>query len=560
MRRALTILAVLAVVGVAVVLTGATEDSPTGSTYKLEFDNAFGLVEGGDFRIGGVKAGQTTGLKLVEHKRGRPTAEVEATIQEPGFADLREDATCDVRPQSLIGEYFVDCQAGTSKRKLPTDGSGRIKLERTTSTIPTDLVNNVFREPYRERFRLILSTLGTGLAGRPQDVQAVLKRAHPGLRDTSRVLNVLAKQNKVIENFIVDADTTIEALEGNKTDVARWVEVSGRTAEITATRREALRQTFSKLPGLLDELTPTMASLEDLVDEQTPLLSDLERAAPSLTRFLTLLGPFAEASQPALKSLGEASEVGTRAFRRGSEEVKELRNLSKEAGPLAKPLRQFLQTMDDRRYAIDTDPRAKNAAPPAPDPTAIPGSGGFTGLEAIWNYPFWQTLSVNNRDSRGATLRLGLTADLDCSLLKTEIRTAADKNVFRKCGAFMGPYVPGITAPDFTDPGFQPAVKLDNKDGENKVTDAPVEQPTAQPKDGQPDAQPAPGTPDISRPQLKLPPELEKLLDGVKLPGSDKGVVPDVQERLETLLQPNQGQGQPQQPAPDRLLDFLLRP
>ena len=40
-------------------------------TYKIVFDNAFGLVEGGDFRVGGVKAGKTTKFEVAE-AQGRP--------------------------------------------------------------------------------------------------------------------------------------------------------------------------------------------------------------------------------------------------------------------------------------------------------------------------------------------------------------------------------------------------------------------------------------------------------------------------------------------------------
>ena len=79
------------------------------------------------------------------------------------------------------------------------------------------------------------------------------------------------------------------------------------TAEITATRREELRQTFRKLPGLPRRADPTMARLGELTDQQIPLLADAQRAAPSLDTFLSLLGPFANASRPAIKSLGKTS-------------------------------------------------------------------------------------------------------------------------------------------------------------------------------------------------------------------------------------------------------------
>ncbi len=369
-------LAVLGVCAGAFVLAGASDQKADGTTYRIVFDNAFGLTKGGDFRVGGVNAGQTTGFD-VEKKQGEsPKAVVIAEITKPGFGDFRENATCDIRPQSLIGEYYVDCQPGTSEKPLPDN---TVQVEQTTSTIPTDLVNNIMRRPYRERFRLIIAELGTGLAGRPDDLQEVLRRAHPGLRETSKVLRILGDQNQVIKNFIADSDTVVLELERNKRDVVRWVREAGDAAEISATRRNELRAGFQRFPEFLDELRPTMARLGELADEQTPLMADLQRAAPDLDTFFTRLGPFAEASRPAVRSLGEAGEVGVRAFREGRQEVAELRKLAAGSPALAKPLRQFLQTIDDRKRAIENDPRAKASAPPAPDPTAIPGEGGFTG-------------------------------------------------------------------------------------------------------------------------------------------------------------------------------------
>jgi D-arabinose 1-dehydrogenase-like Zn-dependent alcohol dehydrogenase len=103
------------------------------------------------------------------------------------------------------------------------------------------------------------------------------------------VLKILGDQNRVIENFIRDSDTVVAELEARKDEVSRFIVEAGETAEISATRREELRQTFNKLPGFLGELTPTMARLEDLADEQIPLLRDARRAAPDLDAFLKLL-------------------------------------------------------------------------------------------------------------------------------------------------------------------------------------------------------------------------------------------------------------------------------
>ena len=547
MRRLLAFGAVAAALAAAFLLTGASVKNKK-RTYKVEFDNAFGLVEGGDFRVGGVRAGKTPSFTVRKQKGHHPLAVATAEINQPGFDDFRADASCDIKPQSLIGEYYVDCQPGTSKKKLPTDGSGTVRVTHTTSTIPIDLVNNIMRRPYRERLRFIINELGTGLAGRPQDLQAVLRRAHPGLRETSRVLRILGNQNQVIQNFIRDSDTVIGELNGNRRDVVRWVQAAGRTAEISATRSQAIREGLRRLPTFLGELRPTMARLEDLIDAQSPLLGELRAASPSLRVFFERLGPFSQASRPALRTLGDASTAGTRAFRAGAQEIAELNALAPKAKPAFKPLRQFLQTMDDRRRAVDSnDNRAAVDGPPGHDPTHV-GSGakkGWTGLEAIWNYPFWQGQSLNGYDQVGHLLRLSVFGDPECAQIQTDLHPNTnphDKEVFDKCSQWLGPNLPGITAPDFT---------------QNPATLAKMEREARQPasrvgerrQPGQVQAGPLPGQRDVSKPQVTLPPRVKKLLDQL---------APSKSGRPQPPSAPNVG-GAASDPQTDQgVLDFLL--
>jgi phospholipid/cholesterol/gamma-HCH transport system substrate-binding protein len=552
------ILVVLGICAGAFVLAGASDKGPEGKSYKIMFDNAFGLTKGGDFRVGGVTAGKTTDFSVSKQKGESPKAVVTAEVTKPGFGDFRTDASCEIRPQSLIGEYYVDCQPGQSEERLK-DG-GTVPVEQTSSTIPTDLVNDIMRRPYRERFRLLITELGTGLAGRPDDLQEVLRRAHPGLRETSKVLRILGDQNQVIQDFITDSDTVVNELEKNKRDVVHWVEEAGDTAEISATRRRELRAQFERFPEFLDELRPTMARLGELADEQTPLLADLHDAAPDLDTFLTRLGPFAEASRPAVKSLGEAGDVGRRAFREGKEEVAELRQLAVNAPPFAKPLRQFLQTLDDRKRAIENDVRAKKSAPPALDPTAISGDGGFTGMEAVWNYFFWQTLSINMLDDDAHMLRASLTAVPDCIMFRnTPPKGPEDQKTFERCNSYLGPNQPGIYSPDPLDDGSNPnAARLRAESGQ------PPSRAGEQRGEGMPEAGPLPGQPDLSRPQITLPPGVQDLLDNLtprQRRRLDQGDLPTNPDELQRELE----QIAPSAPPVDsqtsgQLLDYLLAP
>src|SRR3954470_18512587 len=119
----------------AFVLAGAKSTTPKGLKFKIQFNNAFGLAEGGDLKIAGVTAGKTKKFDIT--KGPRPKAVVDAEITKPGMVDLRADANCDIRPQSFIGEYYVDCNPGAAKKHLQSGAT--IDVKHTTSTIPADL-------------------------------------------------------------------------------------------------------------------------------------------------------------------------------------------------------------------------------------------------------------------------------------------------------------------------------------------------------------------------------------------------------------------------------------
>jgi phospholipid/cholesterol/gamma-HCH transport system substrate-binding protein len=552
-RRVLAVIGVIGACVALVVLTGAGSGS-SGTKIQIQFDNAFGLSNGGDLKIGGVRAGKTTSFDITDTTP--PKAIVNAEVTEPGFDSFRKDATCEVRPQSLIGEYYVDCQPGKSKQPLPHNV---VPVTQTHSTVPIDLINNIMRRPYRERLRLIIGELGAGLAGRPQDLNEVIRRASPALDQTSRVLKILGNQNKVIQDFITNSDTVVKSLDQKKAELKRWVVESEKASAATASRREALRQQFQKLPTFLAELQPTMQKLGALTDEQTPLLRDLQRAAPSLNTFLTRIGPFSDASRPSVKSLGDASVTGKRALIDSAQEVAQLRDLAAEAPGMAKPLRQFLQSLDNRDRSVDSNPLAAKLAPPAPDPTSNAKGKGFTGFEAFWNYVYWQTLAINGYDDIGHMLRvLGIVGQ--CQEYRTGGDYAKEKALYDRCNSWTGPYQPGVTAKDPT---------------RGKYTAASAGGPSADSKGGGPgglslpgrgaptqdNAKPQPGQTFLSKPQVTLPPELQNLIDslpksvGEQLPKVDslKDLPPEVQQQLPQL--PQSGNG-----SADQLLNYLLGP
>ncbi|HEY0344855.1 MAG TPA: MCE family protein, partial [Solirubrobacteraceae bacterium] len=117
MRRALLIgLLLIAAGGATFAVTVTATGSADPQTYTVVLDNAFGLTPGVDLRSPGVKVGKVSRLD-VQRKTGRALATIE--VDRPDFAGFRKDVFCEVKPQSLIGEYYLDCAPGRSSEPAP---------------------------------------------------------------------------------------------------------------------------------------------------------------------------------------------------------------------------------------------------------------------------------------------------------------------------------------------------------------------------------------------------------------------------------------------------------
>ncbi|HVE68473.1 MAG TPA: MlaD family protein, partial [Solirubrobacteraceae bacterium] len=324
MRRVAVIVVVLSALTVALLGTGAGDEK---RSYKVRaiFDNAVSTIPGEDVKIAGVNVGKITALDVTRDKKAAITLE----ITEPGFQDFRRDATCTIRPQSLIGEKFVECtptQPRAVGQPLPPplpkiesgDGKGEhlLPVSQTSTPVDIDLINNIMRRPYAERLSIILGELGTAVAGRGQDLNETIRRANPALRETDRVLKLLADQNRVLADLARNSDTVLAPLAREREAVADSFAQSAAVARATAERGEDLEANFERLPTFLRELRPTMVRLGALSDQATPVLADLGAQAPAINRLVRQLGPFADAARPALRTLGEAAEIGGPALTR----------------------------------------------------------------------------------------------------------------------------------------------------------------------------------------------------------------------------------------------------
>jgi len=440
MRRILTGISILLATGALIVVGGAgSTASGSDPTYKIELDNAFGLASGEQFKVAGVPAGTITSVDL-----DQKTMHALVTIQvtESGFGSFRSDAFCESRPQSLIGEYFLNCDPGHSGSTLAPGST--IPVSQTQSTIPADLLQDIMRMPYRERLTLIINELGAAVAGNAQNLQAALQRAVPALTQTDNLLNLLANDSHTLQDLTATANSLVTALANHSGDVQRFIDQANNIATETATQQVALKGTFHDLPGFLEQLRPALQKLGAATDANTPVLDNLNASAGQIDTLLTVLPSFSNAARPAIRSLGQASVTGRVAVIAARPTVRHLNTFAKSLPELAQNLAIVLHALDDRSRAVEKDPRS-------------PGGQGYTGLEALLQYVFNQTLDLVYLGPWGHVQAINIFVSPSCSAYATPGTVANNLKLsgpsYRQCYAFLGPNQPAVNETDPSNPG-----------------------------------------------------------------------------------------------------------
>ena len=386
---------VIAIVAIVALLAGG--DDEDGYVVRAIFDNGGFMVKGEEVRVAGATVGEIESVgvtmpgEVAGYEDGKPQpipgkAVIVMKIADPGFQDFRSDASCFIRPQSLIGEKFVDCRptlprAPGSKpapalKEIPEgepgEGQYLLPVENNSTSVDPDLINNINQLTYAQRFRLILNELGAGLAGRGEDIEEVVKRANPVLRDADRLFLILRNQRNQLAQLAADSERILAPLARERRSVAGFFSNAGAAAQASAEEGPALEASLRKLPAFLRELRQTVASLEFFSEAGTPVSESLAKAAPAFTRATRALTPFSAAQTVSLKALGAAGEEAGPKIRAADPVVKKLRDVARSgAGPTTE-LAEFL--------------------------TSATESGGFNNLaDLIYN----SSASVNEFDQYG---------------------------------------------------------------------------------------------------------------------------------------------------------------
>jgi phospholipid/cholesterol/gamma-HCH transport system substrate-binding protein len=369
MRRVALIAAGVLVAALLIALPAIGSNGTSGD-YKVRgiFDNGSFVVNDEEVRVAGATVGtvesvDVTGNDEIASDEGGPhpvpgKAVVVMNITDSGFKDFRTDASCLIRPQSLIGEKFVDCTPTQPRapdtppppalQQIPDGqpGAGQylLPLENNGKTVDLDLIQNIQRLPFRDRFRLILNDLGATLAGRGQDLGQVIDRANPALRQTDRVLAILAQQNQELASLASNGDRVLKPLADNRTHVTGFFHNAAISGSATAERSADLEESLRKFPETLRQVRLTSAKLKTFADKGVPLFAALNQGGRGLSKATVNLPNFARASIPALTTLGDAAQTAGPKLAASDGLLTDLTATANSSVPIGQNFSAFLDT------------------------------------------------------------------------------------------------------------------------------------------------------------------------------------------------------------------------
>ena len=368
MRRVVLIIGGLLLAALLIALPAIGSNGVSGN-YEVRgyFDNGSFVVPGEQVRIAGATVGT---VQSVDVSNDTETASLEngphpvpgkavvvMQIDNSGFKDFRQDASCTIRPQSLIGEKYIDCEPTQPRapgtplppplQKIqsgPGAGQYLLPLENNGTTVDLDLIQNINRLPFRDRFRLILNSLGAGLAGRGQDLGEVIDRANPALRATDQVLRILAEQNQQLASLASNGDAVLKPLADNRQHITSFFHNAAISGQATAEKSAALEESLRKFPATLHQVRLTLAKFKDFTDQGTPLFTSLNQAAPGLSKATVNLPAFTREGIPALTSLGNAAQTAGPKLAASDGMLSDLAATANSSVPIGQNFAAFLST------------------------------------------------------------------------------------------------------------------------------------------------------------------------------------------------------------------------
>ena len=237
-------------------VTGATTD------YAAEFTDVFGLRDGDDVRMAGVRVGRVSKIEL-GGEPGNSKARVDFALQNDQKIMANTEAS--ILYQNIVGQRYLDLRLGKTGDSTPLPGGSVIPISRTIPSFDVGIVLNGY-EP-------LFATID------PKAADQI-------------------------------SEAAVQALSGDTTAWATLVDKSGKLTETIAGRDELLGDMIGGMDRLFGTLANQNGNIDKTIGNAQKMVTSLNARRPelvasmgSLSRVVRQLGAVTNEVNPALQAL-----------------------------------------------------------------------------------------------------------------------------------------------------------------------------------------------------------------------------------------------------------------
>jgi phospholipid/cholesterol/gamma-HCH transport system substrate-binding protein len=296
-KRALAAaLVLLAVVVVAILLFRGDG----GYRVTAEFVSAGQLVKGNEVKAGGVTVGSVKDVDVTQDGQ----AKVTLAITDGDYEPLRRGTRVMVKQASLSGiaNRYVDLQLGPANGDEIENG-GVIGSDQTATAVELDEIFNLFNPKTRTGLQDFFKGSAAMLHGRGKELRKGVHYLNPAFSTGSRLFQELTRDDALLEKFLVDSGTLVNALADRRDDLTGVVGNLNATFGALGRQQDALAESVERLPPFMRRANTTFVNLRSALDDVDPFVDAAKPAVKRLGPFLDEARLFARDGEPTIRDL-----------------------------------------------------------------------------------------------------------------------------------------------------------------------------------------------------------------------------------------------------------------
>ena len=315
----------------------------SGGTYEVNaiFDDARGLIEGGEVKAGSVTVGQIEDITIGDDGLPHVRMSVDDDFR------LRQGAFANLKVASNIGAInrYVDLQQGDGP-ELP-DGA-TLGPSHTDQPVDLDLAVSTLDPETRRNLAAVIASVDAATKGHGHDVDLILRHSTEAVGETADLLNQVTVDQAALSSIVSDTRRVVGALAQDPESLTGTADELAGVLRVAAGRQAELRRSVTAIgPGLAS----ARGALNALAGGTDDLRSFFIAAGPAVAE----LEPTGELLRPAINALRPVLAEASKLIAEAPGELRMLRpvlNLApgvvKRLGPISDGFNPFLDHLRAR--------------------------------------------------------------------------------------------------------------------------------------------------------------------------------------------------------------------